>query len=338
MLVHHLFRSCSLVEVGMDFFPNLIHLVVLCISLYLIFLIYKQKSSIRANCPPGKKGWPVIGETLEFIAVGRRGNPEIFIKDRMTKYSQDLFRTSLYRENFVVFCPASGHKFLFSNDKNYLTSWWPPSTRKVALFPEFLESFSHEDFVHMRKFVVGFLRLEALQHFIPIMDTMTKENLELHWSPFKQVKAWQLSKKYSLALACRLSMSIKDPNHVTRFADPFVHLIDGFKALPINIPGTAFNRAIKGGRVIRQELLAIIKQRKKEIAENKGSAAPDLLTQMLLVSDEKGSTVINDMMIAINIMGLLIAGHDTTSAAITFVVKYLAEYPHVYSEVLKGNY
>ena len=94
----------------------------------------------------------------------------------------------------------------------------------------------------------------------------------------------------------------------------------------------------QGGRVIWQELLAIIKQRKNEISENKGSVAPDLLTQMLLVSDEKGNIVINDMMIAINIMGLLIAGHDTTSAAITFVVKYLAEYPHVYSEVLKGNY
>ena len=66
------------------------------------------------------------------------------------------------------------------------------------------------------KFVVEFLRLEALQHFIPIIDTMTKEHLELHWSPFKQVKAWQLSKKYSLALACRLLMSIKDPNHATR--------------------------------------------------------------------------------------------------------------------------
>jgi hypothetical protein len=60
--------------VGMDFFPNFLHLVVLCISLPFIFLIiYKQKSITRANFPPGKKGWPMIGETMEYSKAAQRG-------------------------------------------------------------------------------------------------------------------------------------------------------------------------------------------------------------------------------------------------------------------------
>ncbi|GMY33209.1 beta-amyrin 28-monooxygenase-like [Fagus crenata] len=287
----------------MDFFPNLLHLVVLCISFSLIFFIYKQKSSTRANFPPGKKGWPMIGETLEYSKVAQKGNPEMFIMDRMSKYSTDLFQTSLFGENFAVFCGASGNKFLFSNEKN--------------MSP-------HKNSIKLRRVVVEFFSSEALQHFIPIMDLMAKEHLEADWSPFGEVKVLPLSMKYTFALACRLFMSIRDPNHVTRFADPFHLITNGIMSLPINIPGTAYNRAVKAGKVIHQELLA----------NKAGTVAGDLLTNMLLASDENGR-VMNDMVVASSFMGLLFAGHHATSSAITFVVKYLAEFPHVYSEVLK---
>ncbi|KAK9281994.1 hypothetical protein L1049_004905 [Liquidambar formosana] len=55
---------------------------------------------------------------------------------------------------------------------------------------------------------------------------------------------------------------------------------------------------------------------------------------MLLTSDENGHYM-NEMDIADKILGLLIGGHDTASAAITFIVKYLAELPHIYREVLR---
>ncbi|KAK7847304.1 beta-amyrin 28-monooxygenase [Quercus suber] len=104
----------------MDCFPNLLHLVILCLSVSLIFLIYKQKSN-HAKLPPGTKGWP----------------PE-----------------------------------------------------KILL-------------KLMRRSVVEFLKPEALQHFIPTMDLMAKEHLEREWSPYKKVKVYPLSMKYTFVLACR---------------------------------------------------------------------------------------------------------------------------------------
>ena len=74
--------------VVMDFFQIMLHLVVFSISFSLIFLIYKRKST-PAKLPPGKNGWPIIGETLEFAGIGQKGSPEMFIKDRMRKYSID---------------------------------------------------------------------------------------------------------------------------------------------------------------------------------------------------------------------------------------------------------
>lgn len=81
----------------------------------------------------------------------------------------------------------------------------------------------------------------------------------------------------------------------------------------------------------------MIKQRKIDVSENKASPTQDILSHMLTTADENGQYM-NEMDIADKILGLLIGGHDTASAAITFVVKYLAELPHVYNKVLEGNY
>ncbi|KAM7519163.1 hypothetical protein LguiB_018125 [Lonicera macranthoides] len=43
----------------------------------------------------------------------------------------------------------------------------------------------------------------------------------------------------------------------------------------------------------------------------------------------------SEMEISGNLLGLLVASYETTSTAITFVLKYLAELPHIYNEVLK---
>lgn len=164
------------------------------------------------------------------------------------------------------------------------------------------------------------------------MDSMAKEHLETYWSPYKQVKVFSLSKKYTFALACRLFMNIKDPNLVMKFADPFAMVTSCLMSVPINFPGTAFNSAIKGGKIIREELFEMIKHRKMELAENKGTTARDMLTRMLRTPDEDGM-VMNEMEIGNKIIGLLIASYDTTSTSIAMVLNYLAEFPHVYDEV-----
>ena len=318
----------------MDFFQIMLHLVVFSISFSLIFLIYKRKST-PAKLPPGKNGWPIIGETLEFAGIGQKGSPEMFIKDRMRKYSQDLFKTSMFGENMVVCCGASGHKFLFSNEKKSVVTWWPRSVDQVALSPESIENFVPEDSIKVRRAIVQYLKPEALQYFIPIMDFMAKEHLEADWSPNKQVKVFPLTMKYTFSLACRLFLSVTDPNHVARLSDIFALVINGLLCVPVNIPGIAYNRAIKAGHVIRQEFLQVIKQRKKELSENTAKVSRDFLTNTLLALNENGRFM-DDMLIATNIMALIIGGHETTTTTITFVMKYLAEYPHVYSEVFKG--
>ena len=131
-------------------------------------------------------------------------------------------------------------------------------------------------------------------------------------------------------------MSLEDRIHVERLSEPFQNIAAGIISMPIDLPGTPFNRAIKASNFVRKELLSIVRQRKSDLAEGKASPTQDILSHMLLTCDEIGQYM-NESAIADNILGLLIGGHDTTSAACTFIVKYLAELPQIYDSVYRGK-
>nr|QNS29929.1 cytochrome P450 [Nothapodytes nimmoniana] len=309
--------------------PYVLALLVLPVSLSMIYFA-RKRDSYSSKLPPGTNGWPMVGENMNFALLG----PQKFVSDRMKKYSPEVFQTSLLGEKMAVFCGAQGNKFLFTNENKLLTSWWPQSMKKALLFPSYVESSLKEVAALKRGFMHEILKPEALRQYIPVMDSMARQHLDTEWAPYKEVKVFPLSKKYTFALACKLFMSVEDPEHVKRLADPFILVTSGMFSVPIDLPGTAYNRAIKGGKMVRDELMKIIKERKKELMENKETAGRDLLSRMLQVTDEDGQFM-NEMEISNNIIGLLVASYETTSTALTFVLKHLVEYSHIYSEVLK---
>ncbi|RVW82089.1 Beta-amyrin 28-oxidase [Vitis vinifera] len=85
------------------FFLSLLLIFVLSVSIGLHLLFYKHRSHFTGpNLPPGKIGWPMVGESLEFLSTGWKGHPEKFIFDRISKYSSEVFKTSLLGEPAAV--------------------------------------------------------------------------------------------------------------------------------------------------------------------------------------------------------------------------------------------
>nr|AZS32332.1 CYP716 family cytochrome P450 monooxygenase [Lagerstroemia speciosa] len=313
------------------FYLSILLFFVSFITLSLFFVFYRHLSHFRGtNLPPGRFGLPFIGETLEFLADGWKGYPEKFFFERMSKYSSEIFKTSILAEPTAVFCGAAGNKFLFSNENKLVTAWWPDSVNKV--FPSSLQTSSQEEARRMRKMLPNFLKPEALQRYIGIMDHIAQRHFAMGWENKDEVEVFPLAKRFTFWLACRLFVSVEDPDHVAKFADPFNEIASGIFSVPIDLPGTPLNRAKHASNFIRKELGAIIKQRKIDLADGTASPTQDILSHMLLATDEDGKHM-NELDIADKILGLLIGGHDTASAACTFIVKYLAELPHIYQGV-----
>lgn len=302
----------------------------------LIFVSFSLSSFTRMrkpNLPPGRTGLPFIGESLEFLSTGRKGHPEKFITDRMSKHSPKVFRTSILGQPTAVFCGAAGNKFLFSNENKRVAVWWPDSVKKIFPSPTQISNNSVVDSKKNRELIHNFFKPEALQIYVGMMDSIAKTHFESCWDRHQQVAVFPLAKKFTFLVACKVFLSIEDPTQVAKFGNHFNVLLAGMISVPINLPGTPYNRAIKASNLIRKELSVIIKQRKIDLALNKASPTQDMLSHMLSIRDENGQSM-TELDIANRILGLLIGGHDTSSSAITFIVKYLAELPEIYHKVL----
>ncbi|XP_057793546.1 beta-amyrin 6-beta-monooxygenase-like [Salvia miltiorrhiza] len=310
-------------------FPSyLLPLLLLPFSLYLFSIIRRKSSDDRKNLPPGSRGWPVVGENIKFALLG----PEKFIKDRMEKHSPEVFQTSLLGERVATFCGAKGNKFLFTNGNKLVTSWWPQSMKKVLSFPEFVDSNLKVDSALKRTLHRDVFTPEALKRHVAVMDALAREHLERHWKPNSVVKVLGLSRKYTFELACRVFLSEVDPVRIQKLSDPFNMVSEGMISVPLDLPGTAYNRAIKGGKLVREELMRIIQERRKELMEK--PERRDLLSKMLLLRDDDGRPL-NEKQICNDIIGSLVASYDTTSSALTSVINYLAQLPHIYNQVFK---
>ncbi|KAK2988298.1 hypothetical protein RJ640_011969 [Escallonia rubra] len=323
------------VSPGMDLFFSALYLSeFFCIYLLVVFLFRRHKPN-HPRLPHGRTGWPLIGETLAFVSSGWNGRPEKFIAERMNRYSPKIFKTSLAGEKMAVFCGASGNKFLFSNENKLVVSWWPPTIQKITIGSN---STSVEGTKKMRGIIMEFLKPEALQKYVPVIACMARQHLTINWNTSNgQVKAFPLSRKLTFALACRLFMTVEDPKHVAKFEKQFELVTAGLLSVPVNVPGTAFNRAIKAANHIRHELSFIIEERRKQLLEKKQmETARDLLSHMLLAIDEGGQHL-TELEIGDMILGVLLASHDTISSVITFTIYYLADHPKVYAQVLKEH-
>ncbi|GJY83122.1 beta-amyrin 28-oxidase-like protein [Tanacetum coccineum] len=200
------------------FYATLLSLFVLVVSFYLHFLLFKSKPTKDGKVlPPGRTGWPIIGESFEFLATGWKGHPEKFIFDRMSKFSPIVFRTSLMLEDAAVFCGAQGNKFLFSNENKLVQGWWPASVDKI--FPS-SDKTSKIEAIKMRKMLPNFFKPEALHRYVPIMDVVTQQHFANGWEGKEEVVTYELSKNFTFWLACKIFISIDDPERVRYLSVP----------------------------------------------------------------------------------------------------------------------
>ncbi|KAL5560282.1 hypothetical protein UlMin_036493 [Ulmus minor] len=306
-------------------------------TLYFLYLIFNIPKATKGNGkivhpPPGSSGWPVFGETLDYLHTLKNGFPEKFISDRQKKYSSDVFKTSLLGESMVFLCSAEGNKFLFSNENKLVKSWWPKNVDTIFAKPE---KTTEEEAAKMRKTLSPLLKPNALRKYVAIMDLMSKKHIKTYWDGKDQVKVQPLTKKYALALACRVLLNIEDQSIVEKFAESIGKISSGIISFPVNLPGTNFNRAIRASKQLKEEIEKLVVKIRIDLVENKVAPTNDILSDMFKEAYSNGETMNNDSEIAYTLGGLLVGAGDTVSLSLFCIVMCLAERPQVYEGVFR---
>ncbi|KAI3703658.1 hypothetical protein L1987_73850 [Smallanthus sonchifolius] len=299
----------------------------------IIFLHHflSQKSPI-----PGAYGWPLIGESIDYFKRLRSGTNEQFAMQRRKLFG-DVFKTSILGEKMAFLCGPEGNKFLFSNENKLVEVWWPSSVESIIKKSN-NKSVTAES-AKVRQLLPPFLRAHAVKNYIADMDSELREHLEVYWTGRDQVEVCPFVAKYTFALAVKLLLGVRDATELEKLAKPFVEAAGGIIAVPINIPGTRFNRGVKASKRIREVINGIIAQRRKDLADGTADPSQNLLSHMIVEVDKRNEDTNNapttDGDMSSDLLGLLIGGYDTINTTVVFIMMMLVDYPDVYREVLK---
>ncbi|CAO2835349.1 unnamed protein product [Amaranthus hypochondriacus] len=319
---------------------DLIFLLGLTITIIIILITKKFQSFITPKTcskfslpfPPGKKGWPLIGETPSFVS-----SPKKFILDRMKTYNPNAFQTSIAGEKVAILCGPTANKFIFSNENKLLKFWLPNSVSK-ALAQQNANPNSNS-YKMADEIAHKFLKLDNIQKFVGIMDSMAQQHLDTFWVPSLQVKVHPLIKEFTFELSYRVFVEYFNPNlkSLKELRDPFFQFIEGILSTPLYVPGMPYYKALKASKIVQEKIFEMVEKRKNKMVnhdhdhdQNDG----DLLGRFLMVRDEDGSCVSKED-IARVIVGFIFASFYTTTTTITFTIAYLSKHPHVYDKVLQ---
>nr|GEW15744.1 abscisic acid 8'-hydroxylase 2-like [Tanacetum cinerariifolium] len=99
----------------------------------------------------------------------------------------------------------------------------------------------------------------------------------------------------------------------------------GYNSMPLDLPGTPFKKAMKARKLLNVRLRKMIEERQEN--EDLGGG---LLGVLLGLKGENHDSL---SVYRLLIIGVIFAAHDTTASALTWLLKYLHDHPHLLDAV-----
>ncbi|MCL7044906.1 hypothetical protein MKW94_009555 [Papaver nudicaule] len=320
-------------------------LIILPISILFIFVTTGGKSSSKFP-----KSYPLVGATFAILSNGNRNNQ--WMTSILSHCSTNTFVISR-----GILGPAQVWTANPENVKHILSTQFA-NYPKGGLFTSILSDFlgtgiinidgdgwkfqrqvsSHEfNTKSLRKFIEDVVKTEVSDRLIPILSTTAEQNSVLDLQDILQRFAFDNISKISFGYdPAYLSPSLHKTEFATafeeateisggrfRYATPLVWKVKRF--LNIGSEKKLKQAILK----VRQYVIQLILQKKQE-NENKSSLeATDLISRFL--RDER----LDDDFVIDIVISFILAGQDTTSAALTWFFWLVSCNPKVEQEILK---
>ncbi|CAI9754601.1 unnamed protein product [Fraxinus pennsylvanica] len=273
--------------------------------------------------PPGHMGLPFFGEMLSFLwyfKIVRQPDEYINIKRRKYGDGVGLYKTHLFGSPSIVVYSPMANKFVLQEPT--FSPGWPSSKLMGTTSLLAMEGDAHN---RMRSFVVRAVNHpDALHRITLTIQPRLRAALE-SWVQSGRIVVFNEVKKVTFENTGKYFASFEPGPLLDTLIELFYGMLDGIRAYPINLPGTAYHHALqcrwKAIEIFREEL----EKRKKFNGTNDKD---DLMGELMQLKDEEGKPL-RDIEVLDNIAGLIIAGFESISLAITWGFYYLAKYPEV---------
>ncbi|KAK1582190.1 hypothetical protein Q3G72_012619 [Acer saccharum] len=258
---------------------------------------------------------------------------EKWIEQRIKKYGP-ISKLSLFGKPTVFVYGPAANKFVFNGDSSTIANQQPKSISMI-LGDRCLFELSGQDHKRVRDALVSFLKPESLKKYVEKIDGEIREHLKLHWHGKEQITVLPLMKTLTFNIICSLLFGLERGHKRDQFVSNFETMIAGMWSVPVNLPFTRYNGSLKASARVQNMVKDLIQEKRKKLEQKTASPHQDLITCLLSIRNENGQEVITEKEIVHNVMLVMVAGHDTSSVLITFLVRLLANDPAVYAAVLQ---
>jgi cytochrome P450 len=292
------------------------------------------KKPCPANLPPGSLGLPVIGQSLGLLRAMRRSTGDQWVRDRIDRYGP-VSKLSLFGMPTVLVAGPAANKFMFFSSALALQQ--PRSVQRILGENSILYLYG-ADHRRIRGALLEFLRPDMVKMYVGRIDGEVRRHIEENWAGRATVTVLPLMKRLTFDIISALLFGLEKGAARDALAGDFVRMLEGMWAVPVNLPFTAFSRSLKASGRARRVLKGITREKKEKVEQGKASRNSDLITCLLSLTDEHGGRVLTDEEIVDNAMVALIAGQDTSSILMTFMVRQLANDPTTLAAMVQGKY
>uniref|UniRef100_A0A7N0T154 Cytochrome P450 n=1 Tax=Kalanchoe fedtschenkoi TaxID=63787 RepID=A0A7N0T154_KALFE len=271
----------------------------------------------RNGLPPGTMGWPLFGETTEFLKLGPR-----FMKERRSRYGS-VFRSHILACPTIVSMDPELNRYILLNEAKGLVPGYPQSMldilgrRNIAA----VQGSTHKRIRGSMMSLIGPAVIR--EQLLPKMDEFMRAHLAA-WDG-KTIDIQEKTSEMALYIAFRQIVEAESSTLFSAFKREFDKVYIGTISLPINIPGTNYRQGFQGRSNIVKMLSQLIEKRraKSSVIYN------DMLS--LLIQDSKYQ--LTDEEVVDQVITILYSGYETVSTTSMMAVKYLTDHPQVLQEL-----
>ncbi|KAF8411648.1 hypothetical protein HHK36_004206 [Tetracentron sinense] len=299
------------------------------ISVFLVsalVLHYSWASPKAMEGLPGSMGWPIVGESFSFLSdFSSPSGIYSFMNKRQQRYGK-VFKTSVLGR-FTIFMTGREASKILLTGKDGMVSLNLFYTGKQVLGPTSLLQTTGDAHKRLRRLITEPLSIEGLKKYFQFINTLAVETLD-QW-PGRRVLVLEEASTFTLKVIGNMIMSLEPTGEEQeKFRANFKVISSSFASLPFKIPGTAFHRGIKARDRMYSMLDSIISRRRNG-KDYQLDFLQSLIKKHSKAEGEDDEDKLTDSQLKDNILTLLVAGHDTTTAALTWLIKFLEENPAV---------
>ncbi|XP_022935245.1 cytochrome P450 87A3-like isoform X2 [Cucurbita moschata] len=218
------------------------------------------KSKYNAKLPKGSMGFPILGETNHFFAPNPSFDVSPFIKDRVLKYGP-IFKTSLVGKPLIISTDPDLNYLIFEQEETLFECWYPETFKKIFgdQFFGSLHGFMHK---YLKNMIVNAFGIECLKSMVSEVEAAATTRLR-RWASCKVVELKDEIANVILDLTANKLISYDPENSPENLRENFVAFIQGLVSFPLDIPGTAYHKCLRGRKRVMRMLENMLEERQQ---------------------------------------------------------------------------